>query len=123
MINYIKVFDNFLESVGKHNGIVYGGYVNEIIIPTLKDSSFYGISKKINLYFQMENDSIKFINQCDKLYKINDALYEYYDNGALIITIVIVTDKPPFELLYCNNAHIYKNNQYNYINYSTLNAV
>jgi NACalpha-BTF3-like transcription factor len=93
MFDYMKLFDEVLNIAGNYDGVVYGSYVTDIIIPKLKDENFYDNGKEINLWFNNKLASQKFIRDIKKLVfvkQININHYEIYHNDAFILNLTIL---------------------------------
>lgn len=93
MFDYMKLFDEFLNIAGNYDGVVYGSYVKNIIIPKLKDENFYDNGKEINLWFNNKLASQKFINNVKHLVfvkQININHYAIYHNDAFILNLTIL---------------------------------
>lgn len=93
MYDYMKLFDEILNIAGNYDGVVYGPYVHDIIIPKLKDEYFYDNGKEINLWFNNKLASQKFIRDIKTLVtikQININHYEIYHNDAFILNLTIL---------------------------------
>lgn len=113
MIDYIELFDELLNTAGQYNGIVFGPYVNDVIIPKMNNEHFYSNGKQMNIWFKNSMQIHQFIRDVNhfNLIKIKPNVYEVYHNHACILNLII---GPPMDEEY---GYMYVNGDKNIVQF------
>ena len=93
--------DNYIKSAVKYNGLAYGGYVRDIIVPLnqLKTSIHQLDFNNLNLWFQTKENANAFIEENKNTMKLTAIITNYlpyktqymvYEESKLIVIIEIV---------------------------------